>query len=71
MYSTNAVNGFPAIHRNGRAVLSVWNQDWEFADWLCQLLNGLDDEPALVLNQFDTKWLKSLNEAFSSEAQHV
>ena len=41
MYATRAVNGTPAIQRDGQIVLSVCDQDWEFADWLCALLNEL------------------------------
>ncbi len=41
MYTTQAVNGVLAIQRDGQKVLSVCDQDWEFADWLCALLNQL------------------------------
>ncbi len=41
MYTTKAVNGVLTIQRDGQKVLSVCDQDWEFADWLCELLNQL------------------------------
>jgi hypothetical protein len=41
MYATTTVNGIPAIQRNGQSVLGVCDQDWEFANWLCALLNEL------------------------------
>jgi hypothetical protein len=53
MYYTKSVNGLPAIQRDGRGVLSVWGQDWEFANWLCELLNELNDTPKLLLNEQD------------------
>jgi hypothetical protein len=39
MYATRAVNGVPAIQRDGQNVLSVCDQNWDFANWLCALLN--------------------------------
>ncbi len=49
MYATKAINGIPAIHRDGQSVLSVCDQDREFADWLCALLNELGHMPELSL----------------------
>lgn len=69
MYSTKSVNGFPAIQRDGRGVLSVWGQDWEFANWLCQLLNELSGTPKL--NEQDCKRLKEMDSAFGRKVQHA
>ena len=71
MYSTKLVNGLPAIQCDGRRVLSFWDQDWEFANLLCELLNVLNDTPQLLLSQQDCKWLKQMDHAFSREVQHA
>ncbi len=71
MYSTKSLNGVPTIQRNGRNVLGVWDQDWEFACELCELLNELDDEPPLFLNEQDRKWLKAMDSAFIRRMQHA
>ena len=69
MYSTKSLNGFPAIQRNGRSVLSVWDRDWDFANEICQLLNSFDDDPEIFFTEHDRKWLKAMNRAFSRKAQ--
>jgi hypothetical protein len=56
MYSAKSVNGLPY---------------WEFAYWLCQQLNKLDDNSELFLNEFDQNWLKALDHAFTKEVQHA
>ena len=72
MYSTKSRNGLPAIQYNGRSVLSVWNQDWNFAFELCELLNELKDQPPqLSLTESDRKWLKAIDHAFGREVQHA
>jgi hypothetical protein len=71
MYSTKSLNGIPMIQRNGRSVLAVWDQDWEFASDLCKVLNELDEYPALVLNEHDRDWLKAMNRAFHGRMQHA
>jgi phage terminase Nu1 subunit (DNA packaging protein) len=71
MYSTKSVNGFPVIQRDGRSVLSVWDQDWEFAYWLCQLLNELDENSERLLNEFDQNWPNVLDHAFTKKVHHA
>jgi hypothetical protein len=72
MYSTKSVNGMLAIQCNGRSVLSVWNQDWNFALDLCQLLNGLEHQsPELLLTDSDRKWLKAIDHAFEGKVQYA
>jgi hypothetical protein len=73
MYSTKSVNGTPAIQHNGKNVLSVWNQDWNFAYELCEVLNELDNQspPELLLTECDQKWLKAIDCAFKGEVQHA
>jgi len=71
MYSTKSLNGIPAIQRNGRSVLSVWDQDWEFAYEICELLNSLEDDPEVFFTEPDRKWLKAMNRAFSGRVQHA
>jgi hypothetical protein len=71
MYSTKSVNGFPAIQRNGQSVLSVCGQDWEFADWLCGLLNELGHMPELLLTEHDREWLKAIDGTFTRKVQHA
>ena len=60
MYATKPVNGIPAIERNGQVVLSVCDQDWEFADWLCSLLNELGRKPPLLPMQRNVVLLEAL-----------
>ena len=62
MYATEGVNGSPAIRRNGQTVLSVCDQDWEFADWLCALLNESGRTSLSLPKQRDLKWLTALNQ---------
>ncbi|MGB2606778.1 MAG: hypothetical protein ACLP00_20310 [Terracidiphilus sp.] len=55
MYATKAVNGVPAIQRDGQSVLGVCDQDWEFANWLCELLNELGRKSELLLTEPDRR----------------
>ena len=71
MYSTTSVNGFPAIQRNGREVLSVWGQDWEFAEWLCALLNELSSVPTSLPDEQDCERLKEMDHAFGQQVHHA
>ena len=71
MYSTKSVNGFPAIQRDGRGVLSVWGQDWEFANWLCELLNELGHMPELLLTEHERERVKAMDGAFGRKVQHA
>jgi len=71
MYATTAVNGVLAIQRDGQSVLSVCDQDWNFANWLCALLNELGHMPELLLTEHDRKWLKAMDGTFRREVQHA
>ena len=71
MYSMKSMYGKPTIQRNGRSVLNVCGDDWEFAHQVCELLNALSDEPQLLLTEYDWKWLRSLDRAFNTEVQHA
>jgi hypothetical protein len=71
MYTTKAVNGVPAIQRNGQSVLSVCDQNWDFANWVCALLNELGHMPALLLTEHDREWLKGMDGAFRRKVQHA
>ena len=71
MYGTKAVNGKPAIHRDGQKVLSVCDQNWDFANWLCALLNELGDKSESLLNEQDAEWLHAMDRAFTRTAQHA
>src|SRR5208282_3997959 len=71
MYGTKAINGVPAIQRDGRSVLSVCDQNWEFADWLCALLNELGHKSELLLNEQDCEWLNANDRAFRRAVQHA
>ena len=71
MFSTKSLNGIPAIQRNGRSVLSVWDQDWEFANEVCNLLNSLEDDPLVFFTEHDRKWLKAMDRAFNRKVQHA
>ena len=71
MYSTKSVNGFPAIQQDGQSVLSVCDQNWDFANWLCALLNELGHMPELLLSEHDREWLKQMDHAFGGKVQHA
>jgi hypothetical protein len=71
MFSTKSVDGVPAIQRNGQNVLSVCNQDWDFANEICELLNSFDDDPEIFLTEHDRKWLKAMDRAFGIKVQHA
>ena len=71
MYATKTVNGVPAIQRDGQSVLSVCDQNWEFANWLCALLNELDRKSELLLNEPDREWLQTIDSAFRRTVQHA
>ena len=71
MYATKAVNGVPAIQRDGQSVLRVCDQDWEFANWLCALLNELGHIPELSLNEQDREPLNAMGGGFGRQVQHA
>jgi hypothetical protein len=71
MYATKAVNGVPAIQRDGQSVLGVCDQDWDFANWLCALLNALGPKSELLLNEPDREWLHAIDSPFRRTAQHA
>jgi len=71
MYVTKAVNGVPAIQRDGQSVLSVCNQNVEFANWLCALLNELGQKSELLLNEQDWEWLNANDHAFRRAVHHA
>ena len=47
-YVRHKSNGVPAIQRDGQSVLGICDQNWDFANWLCALLNELGHMPALL-----------------------
>jgi len=71
MYATKAINGVPAIQRDGQSVLRVCDQDWEFANWLCALLNELGRNSELLLDEHDWEWLSAIDSPFRRTAQHA
>jgi hypothetical protein len=71
MYATKAVNGVPAIQRDGQSVLRVYDQNWEFANWLCALLNELGHKSESLLNEKDWGRLSANDRAFSRTAHHA
>lgn len=71
MYATKAVNGVPAIQRDGQSVLGVCDQNWEFADWLCALLNELGGKSESLLNEQNWEWLNADDRAFTRTAHHA
>jgi hypothetical protein len=64
MYSTTSLNGIPTIQRNGQNVLGVWDENWDFANEICDLLNSMEDDPHIFLTEHDRKWLKAIDRAF-------
>jgi hypothetical protein len=64
MYSTTSLDGIPTIQRNGHNVLGVWDENWEFANEICDLLNSFEDDPHIFLTEHDRKWLKAMDRAF-------
>ena len=71
MYATKAVNGVLAIQRDGQSVLGVCNQNREFANWLCALLNELGHKSELLLNEQDWEWLNAIDRPFRRTAHHA
>ena len=71
MYATKTVNGVPAIQRDGQSVLSICDQNWDFANWLCALLNELGHTPELLLTEHDLEWLNAMDGAFRRKVQHA
>lgn len=70
MYSTTSLDGVPVIQRHGRNILGVWDQNWDFANEICDLLNSLEDDPHIFLTEHDRKWLKAMDRAFR-KVQHA
>ena len=70
MYSTTSLNGVPTIQRGGRNILGVWDENWDLANEICDLLNSLDDDPHIFLTEHDRKWLKAMDRAFR-KVQHA
>ena len=71
MYATTASNGVPSIQRNGQNVLRVCNQNWEFANWLCALLNELGHKSELLLNEPDQSTFNVADSTLRGKAQHA
>jgi len=71
MYATKAINGVPAIQHDGKSVLSVCDQNWDFANWLCALLNELGHKSELLLNERDWEWRNPNDRAFRRPVQHA
>ena len=71
MYATKAINGVPAIQRDGQSVLSVCDKNLDFANWLCALLNELGHKSELLLNEQDRERLNANDRAFRRTAQHA
>jgi hypothetical protein len=71
MYAAKAINGVTAIQRDGQSVLTVCDQDWDFANWLCALLNELGHKSELLLNEQDWGWLNAIDRACRRTAQHA
>jgi hypothetical protein len=71
MYATKAINGVPAIQRDGQTVLNVCGQNRDFANWLCALLNELGRTSELLLNEHEREWLNGNDRAFGRTVQHA
>jgi hypothetical protein len=71
MYATKAINGVPAIQRDGQSVLSVCGQNWDFANWLCALLNELGGKSESLLDEQDWDWLNAIDRPFRRTARHA
>jgi hypothetical protein len=71
MYATKTVNGVPAIQRDGQSVLSVCDQDWEFANWLCALLNELGHKSDLLLNEPGCEWFDANGRSLRRTVHHA
>lgn len=71
MYATRAVNGVPAIQRDGQSVLSVCDDNWDFANWLCALLNEVGQLPDLLLAEHDRERVDAMYRAFVGDVRHA
>jgi hypothetical protein len=71
MYGAKLVNGSPAIERDGQIVLNVCDENWDFANWLCALLNQLGRNPGLLLTHRDMDRLKAIHRVFGRQGQNA
>lgn len=71
MYATKTTNGILSIQRDGRNVLRVYDQNLQFATWVCAVLNHLGHLPQLLLTDEDLEWLRAMDGAFRPEVQHA
>ena len=71
MYAIKAINGVPAIQRDGQSVLGVCEQNWDFANWLCALLNELGHKSESLLNEPNRQLLNANGRAFRRAVQHA
>ena len=70
-YVRHKSNGVPAIQRDGQSVLGICDQNWDFANRLCALLNELGHMPALLLTENGRKWFTAMDGAFRRKVQHA
>lgn len=71
MYGTKSVNGGPVIERDGQIVLNVCDENWDFAKWLCALLNQLGRNPGLLLTQGDMEWINAMHRVYGRQVQNA
>jgi hypothetical protein len=71
MYATKSIKGVLTIQRDGQKVLNVCDQDWEFANWLCAVLNELGRMPDLSATEYDREWLNAMEDDFGRKAQYA
>ena len=68
MYITKTINGIPAIERGRPNVLSFWDGNRGSSNWRWVLV---DHKLALLLNEHDREWLKTIEEADPRKVHHA
>jgi hypothetical protein len=71
MYGAKSVNGRPAIERDGQIVLNVCDENWDFANWLCALLNQLGRNSGSLRTQRDMDRLKAMHRVIGRQVQNA
>jgi hypothetical protein len=71
MYATKMINGTPAIQLNGKSVLRFGNQNWDFANWLCALLNELGHMPESFFGVDAGEQVNTINGPSRRKVQHA
>ena len=71
MYATKAVNGVPAIQRDGQMCWVSATKIGSLQTGYASYSTNWADKSELLLNEHDREWLKAIDRAFRRTAQHA